>query len=146
MGVPEYQQILFEDDNLIVPLGPMVQRNVSKLGEYHALKYITFVTCVLCLLHLYIWNQNGLPFISRKYNTRCKWVSETCDKLQFPHGSFSSYHVIKMEPCHQSLLKKNGKKMRGAELFEQHPAISLAWVTVTVEICKPQTSQVFLVY
>lgn len=54
MGVPEYQQILFEDDNLIVPLGPTVQRNVSKLGEYHVIEYIIFVTCVLCLLHLYI--------------------------------------------------------------------------------------------
>lgn len=32
MGVPEYQQILFEDDNPIVPLGPMMERNVSRTG------------------------------------------------------------------------------------------------------------------
>lgn len=32
MGVPEYQQILFEDDNPIVPLGPMVERNVLRTG------------------------------------------------------------------------------------------------------------------
>lgn len=54
MGVPEYQQILFEDDNPIVPLGPMVGRNVSKMGEYHALEYIIFVTSVLCLLYTFI--------------------------------------------------------------------------------------------
>lgn len=51
MGVPEYQQILFEDDNPIVPLGPMVGRNVKKMGEYHALKYILFVACALSLLY-----------------------------------------------------------------------------------------------
>lgn len=137
MGVPEYQQILFEDDNLIVPLGPTVQRNVSKLGEYHVIEYITFVTCVLCLLHLYIWNHNGLPFISRRYNTRCKWVSEAYDMLRFPHGSFSSYHVLKMKLCHQSLLKKNGRKMSDIQLFLWH---GLRWQS---KYANPQTSQVF---
>lgn len=51
MGVPEYQQILFEGDNPIVPLGPMVERNVSKMGEHHASEYILSMTCVLCLLY-----------------------------------------------------------------------------------------------
>ena len=35
MGVPEYQQILFVDDNPIVPLGPMVEM-FQELGEYSA--------------------------------------------------------------------------------------------------------------
>ena len=35
MGVPEYQQILFVDDNPIVPLGPMVEM-FHELGEYSA--------------------------------------------------------------------------------------------------------------
>jgi hypothetical protein len=30
MDVPEYQQILFEDDNPIVPLGPVVEIKVSR--------------------------------------------------------------------------------------------------------------------
>lgn len=108
MSVPEYQQILFEDDNPIVPLGPMVERNVSGPGWMLCFKYISFVTCVLLPVtwYLYVWNQNGLPFISRRYNTRLKQVSEVCDKWDFLMA-FSSYCVITVELCHHSLLRIN---------------------------------------
>lgn len=79
MGVPEYQQILFEDDNPIVPLGPMVQRNVSRTGWISCSGINN--PCDLCFMSiiigdLYIWNQNSLPVISGKYTIRLKWVSE----------------------------------------------------------------------
>lgn len=36
---------------------------------------------VSTIWYLCVWNQNGLPFISRRYNTRFQWVSEACDKI-----------------------------------------------------------------
>lgn len=124
MGVPEYQQILFEDDNPIVPLGPMVGRNVSRSGWISCFRInhlcdLGFVSIMIplylkseCLsfLHSTTPDLNGcLKLVTSKISSRLS-VQLSCD--------YSG---------HRSLLLAEEKwEEKAVESFEQHPDISLA--------------------
>lgn len=94
MGVPEYQQILFVDDNLIVPLGPMVGRNVSRSEWVSCFRINHLVTWVSCLLY-----DTSISEISMVYLLfLCNIIQDLNEYLKlvtrFPCGFLFSYHVI----------------------------------------------------
>ena len=98
------------------------------------------MTCVLCLLYDTFLSEIRMVYLSFLENITldnqrsiwCLW------QARFPHSSSPAILVTQVERCHHTLLKKNGKKTeRAAELFGQHPTLSLTRAGVILKTHKP---------